>query len=167
MQLETEPVAYRDGNARLTGLFAIDAGRVGARPGVLVVHGGAGLDDHARARARRFAEAGFAVFACDMYGDEVRGNRERTMRQIAELRASREVLVSRVERAIEILSARPGVDGRLAAVGYCLGGLIVLEYARSGSAIDGVVSVHGSLETTRRAGPSSIRARILVCHGAL
>lgn len=167
MRLETEQVDYRDGDARLTGFFAIDADRVGKRPGVLVVHGGAGVDDHARGRARRFAEAGFAAFACDMYGEGVTGNRERIMRRIAELRADREALVRRVQPAIDMLSSRPDVDGRLAAVGYCLGGMIALEYARSRSTIAGVVSVHGNLGTATPAKPSSIRARILVCHGAL
>ena len=167
MRLETERIVYRDGDARLDGFFAIDADRAGKRPGVLVVHGGAGVDDHARGRARRFAESGFVVFACDMYGEGVTGNRERIVRQIGELRNNRTALVRRVQPAIELLSSRPQVDGRIAAVGYCFGGMIVLEYARSAATIGGVVSVHGSLETTSPAEPSSIRARILVCHGAL
>jgi len=77
MRLETEQVVYRDGDARLNGFLAVDADRAGRRPGVLVVHGGAGVDDPARGRARRFAEAGFVVFACGMYGEDVAGNRER------------------------------------------------------------------------------------------
>jgi dienelactone hydrolase len=167
MRLETEQIVYRDGDARLSGFLATDADRAGKRPGVLVVHGGAGVDDHARGRARRFAESGFVAFACDLYGEGVTGNRERIMRQIGELRNNRAVLVRRVQSAIEILSSRAEVDGRIAAVGYCLGGMIVLEHARSGSTISGVVNVHGSLETTEPAEPSSIRTRILVCHGAL
>ena len=167
MRLETEPVVYRDGDARLHGFLAIDADRAGKRPGVLVVHGGAGVDDHARGRARRFAELGFVVFACDMYGEGVTGNRERTIRHIGDLRNNRTALVRRVQPAIEILSSRQEVDGRIAAVGYCFGGMVVLEYARSASTISGVVCVHGSLETTSSAESSSIRARILVCHGAL
>ena len=131
------------------------------------MHGGAGVDDHARGRARRFAGDGFAVFACDMYGEGVTGNREQIMRHIAELRTNRGALVRRVQAAVEILSSRLEVDSRMAAVGYCLGGMIVLEYARSSSTISGVVSVHGNLETRSPAAPSSIRARILVCHGAL
>jgi dienelactone hydrolase len=102
-----------------------------------------------------------------MYGEGVTGNRERIIRQIGDLRTNRTALVRRVQSAIQILSSRPEVDGRIAAVGYCFGGMIVLEYARSGAAISGVVSVHGNLETTSPAEPSSIRARILVCHGAL
>lgn len=167
MKLETEPIVYRDGDDTLTGFLAIDAERGGKRPGVLVVHGGGGLDDHARGRARRFAEAGFVVFACDMYGEGVTGNRERIMRHIGELRASRDAIVRRVQAAIDILSARPEIDGRMAAVGYCFGGMIALEYARSGASIGGVVSVHGPLQTATPATPSSIQARLLVCHGAL
>jgi len=167
VRLETEQIVYRDGDATLTGFLVIDAERAGKRPGVLVVHGGAGVDDHARGRARRFAEAGFVAFACDMYGEGVTGNRERIMRHIGELRTSRGAIVRRVQAASEILFSRPEIDGRMAAVGYCFGGMIVLEYARSGSPVSAVVSVHGSLETSSPAKPSSIRARILVCHGAL
>jgi dienelactone hydrolase len=167
VRLETEQILYRDGDGRLKGFLAIDADRAGRRPGVIVMHGGAGVDDHARGRARRFAESGFVAFACDLYGEGVTGNRERVMRQIGELRNNRTALVRRVQSAIEILSSRAEVDGRIAAVGYCLGGMIALEYARSGSMISGVVSVHGGLETASPAEPSSIRARMLVCHGAL
>ena len=167
MRLETEQIVYGDGDARLNGYLAIDADRAGTRPGILVIHGGAGIDDHARGRARRFAELGFVVLACDLYGEGVTGNRERTMHQIGELRNNRTALVRRVQSAIEILSLRAEVDGRIAAVGYCFGGMVALEYARSGTTISGVVSVHGNLETTSPAEPESIRARILVCHGAL
>jgi len=107
------------------------------------------------------------VFACDMYGEEVTGHRERIMRQIGELRNSRTALVRRLESAIEVLSSRPEVDGRVSAVGYCLGGMVVLEYARQGSTLSGVVSVHGGLETMSPAKPLSFHTRILVCHGAL
>src|SRR5258708_6808082 len=165
MKLETEQIVYRDGDVRLNGFLAIDADRAGKRPGVLVVHGGAGVDDHARGRARRFAEAGFVVFACDMYGEGVTGNRERIIRHIGELRNNRGAVVRRVQAAIEVLSSGPEVEGRMAAVGFCWGGMIALESARSGSTIGAVVGVHGSLETTSPAEPASIRARILVCHG--
>ena len=167
MTIEAAHVPYRDGDAALNGCLAFDTDRAGRRPGILVVHGGAGLDDHARGRARRFAEAGFVAFACDMYGDGVTGSRERIVRLIGEFQNSRDAVVRRVQPAIDILSSHPDVNGRIAAVGYCFGGMIALEYARSGVSIAGVVSVHGRLETTRPAEPSSIRARIFVCHGAL
>jgi len=166
MQIETEDIAYRDGDARLTGFLAFDATRTGKRPGVLVVHGGAGLDDHARARARRFAEEGFVALACDMYGDGVIGNRERTMSVIQSLRTDRRALMRRAQAAVDVLRAHDHVDGRLAAVGYCFGGMVALEFARGGARLGGVVCVHGNL-TTASSEPSTIQARILVCHGAL
>jgi dienelactone hydrolase len=166
MRLETERLAYRDGAVRLNGFLAVDAARRDTRPGILVIHGGAGLDDHARGRARRFAEAGFVVFACDMYGEGVI-TRDAIVRHIMELRNNRDMLRHRAQIAIDLLSRHPHVDGRIAAVGYCFGGMAVLELARSGATLAGSVSVHGSLETARPAEPSAVQGKILVCHGAL
>ena len=165
--IETQAVPYRDGDTALNGLFAWDAAQDGPRPGILVVHGGAGLDDHARGRARRLAEWGFVVFACDMYGEGVAGNRERTVQRITELRRDPAVLCRRAQAAIDVLRSHQTIDGRLAAVGYCFGGMTVLELARSGASLAGAVSVHGSLETSRPAPPATMNAKILVCHGAL
>jgi len=165
--LNTEDVTYRDGDSPLNGFLALDAERRDERrPGILVIHGGAGLDDHARGRARRFADAGFVAFACDMYGEEVRG-REAIVRHISELRGNRDMLRRRAQPAIDILTSHPRVDGRIAVVGYCFGGMAALELARSGAAIAGTISVHGSLESMRPAEPSAIRGKVLVCHGAL
>lgn len=166
MTLETQPMAYFDESVRLEGFLALDAARRDKRPGILVVHGGAGLDDHARGRARRFAEAGFVVFACDMYGEGITG-RDAIVRHVVELRNDRDMLRRRAQPAIEILSRHPQVDGRIAAVGYCFGGMAVLELARGGAALAATVSVHGGLETSRPAQPSAVQGRILVCHGAL
>jgi dienelactone hydrolase len=166
MRLETERLAYRDGDVRLNGFLAVDAARRDKRPGILVVHGGAGLDDHARGRARRFAESGFVVIACDMYGEGIT-SRDAIVRHIMELRNNRDMLRRRAQLAIDILSRHPQVDGRIAAVGYCFGGMTVLELARSGAVLAGSVSVHGSLETPQPAEPSAVQGKILVCHGAL
>jgi dienelactone hydrolase len=165
--LTTQPVPYRDGETSLNGFLAWDSAHDDRRPGILVVHGGAGLDDHAKGRARRFAELGFLVFACDMYGDGVAGNRQRIVEYLTEVRREPNRLCRRAEPALEIPASHPLADGRLAAVGYCFGGMTVLEVARSGADLAGVVSVHGSLETTVPAQPDTIKARILVCHGAL
>jgi dienelactone hydrolase len=166
MHMMTQSAPYSDGDTSLTGLFVRDAARVEKRPGILVVHGGAGLDDHARGRARRIAELGFVAFACDMYGDGVAGDRARVMACITELTADRDRLCARAQAGIAVLAAHPQVDGRLAAVGYCFGGMTVLALARSGYELAGVVSMHGSLKTTRPAQPGAVRAKILVCHGA-
>jgi len=167
MAIQTRSQPYRDGDAQLTGFFAWDGEGSDRRPGLLVVHGGAGLDDHARRQAVRLAERGFVTFACDLYGEGVAGDRQRVMARIAELRGDRATLCRRLQAGLAELVSHPRVDGRLAAVGYCLGGLTVLELARAGVDIAGVVSVHGSLETIAKAERGVIKAKILVCHGAL
>ena len=167
MKINTQSVAYRDGDTELTGEFAWDAEREDPRPGILVVHGGAGLDSHAKGRAKRLAELGFVTFACDMYGKGVAGNRERVMARIAELRGDTAKLCQRAGTGIDVLTSHPQVDGRVAAVGYCFGGMVTLELARSGADIAGAVSVHGSLTTARPAQAGTVKAKILVCHGAL
>lgn len=167
MAILSKVVAYRDGETELTGAMFWDAARGDARPGILVVHGGAGLDDHARGRARGFAELGYVAFACDMYGNGVAGYRERIMAKIMELRGDVAKLCQRARTGIDVLAAHPQVDGRIAAVGYCFGGMTVLEVARSGMNLAGVVSVHGSLQTPQPAQPGTPKPKILVCHGAL
>lgn len=167
MAIVTEAIHYRDGATELTGTLFIEDTRTDRRAGILVVHGGAGLDDHAKGRARGFAELGFVVFACDMYGNGVAGSRERIMARIAELRAAPSKLCQRARAGLDVLAAHPQVDGRLAAVGYCFGGMTVLELARSGAGLAGIVSVHGSLQTSQPAQRGAIKAKILVCHGAL
>ncbi len=165
--MHTQPVAYRDQDTPLTGFFAWDDTQGGQRPGILVVHGGAGLDDHAKQRAQSMAELGFVVFACDMYGDGVAGDRQRIMACAMDLRADPEKLCSRAQAGIDVLASHPQVDGRFAAVGYCFGGMTVLQLARSGIELTGVVSIHGNLKTTRPAQSSQVKAKVLVCHGAL
>jgi dienelactone hydrolase len=160
-------VAYRDGETELTGEFAWDAERQEKRPGILVLHGGAGLDSHAKGRAKRLAELGYIAFACDMYGHGVAGDRQRVMARIAELRDDTAKLCQRAQAGVGVLLSHPQVDRRIAAVGYCFGGMVALELARSGAEIAGAVSVHGSLGTQRPAQAGAVKAKILVCHGAL
>lgn len=165
--MNTQPIRYRDEETSLTGLFAWDDTRDDKRPGILVVHGGAGLDDHARGRAQRLAELGFVALACDMYGDGVAGDRQRVMARVIELRDDPDRLCRRAQAGIDVLASHPQIDGRMAAVGYCFGGMAVLQLARGGISLAGVVSVHGSLKTIRPAQTSQVKAKVLVCHGAL
>ncbi len=166
MKLKEEAIAYRDGEAELSGLLVWDGNEL-ARPGVVVVHGGAGLDHHAKRRARQLAELGLLVFACDMYGKAVIGDRERVLSCIQELAADRDKIARRAQAAVEVLTSHPLRDGNIAAVGYCFGGRAVLDLARTGAALAGVISVHGSLETAKPASHGDVKAKLLVCHGAL
>lgn len=167
MTIEIESSSYRDGDLPLSGAFVRDAANAAKRPGVLVIHGGAGLDDHARAQASRIAGLGYVVHACDMFGPGVAGDRGRVMATLTGLRDEPARLRRRARAGLEALASHPQVDGRLAAVGYCFGGLTALELARDGAALAGAVSVHGSLETRRPAAVGSIAAKLLVLHGAL
>jgi dienelactone hydrolase len=158
---------YLDRDMPLAGVLCRDETAQGSRPGILLVHGGGGLDDHARGQAHRYAALGYVVLACDMLGDGVAGDRDRVIGTLTALRDDPPFMVRRAQAGLTALSRCPGVDSRVAVIGFCFGGLVALELARSGQAIAGAVSVHGSLATTSRAEPGVVRARLLVCHGAL
>jgi dienelactone hydrolase/ribosomal protein S18 acetylase RimI-like enzyme len=166
MTLSEEIIEYRDRETELAGVVVSDDSDT-PRPGILVVHGGAGLEEHAKRRARQFAELGLLAFACDMYGKAVTGDRERVMSCIQELVADRGKVARRAQAGVEVLASHPALDGKIAAVGYCFGGRAVLELARSGAHLAGAISVHGSLQTANPASPGAVKAKVLVCHGAL
>ena len=166
MKLKEEAIDYRDRDAELSGLLIWDGSDL-ARPGLVVVHGGAGLDDHAKGRARQLAELGHLVFACDMYGKGVIGDRERVGACMQELVADRDRIARRAQAGVEVLTSHRLLDGNIAAVGYCFGGRAVLELARTGADLAGAISVHGSLQTAKPASPGGIKIKVLVCHGAL
>lgn len=162
----TRTLRYRDRDTPLTGIVHWDGTQPGARPGILLIHGGAGLDAHARDQARRYAELGYTVLACDMYGDGVAGDRKRVMECVTGLRDDPALLVRRGRAGLTALSGCPEVAGPIAAIGFCFGGMAALALARSGAAIAGVVSIHGTLATSMPAGPGAVTAQVLVCHGA-
>jgi len=166
MSLTEESVEYHDGDVELRG-FLVSDDHAGERPGMLVVHGGAGLDDHAKGRARQLAQLGLVAFACDMYGRRVIGDRDRVMATVTDLIGDRDKLCQRALTGINVLASDPRVNENIGAVGYCFGGRTVLELARSGTDLAGVTSVHGSLETANPARPGEVKAKILVCHGAI
>lgn len=164
--IATRDLSYTDRDIRLTGVLHWNDAQVGRRPGILLVHGGAGLDGHAREQAQRYAELGYAVLACDMYGDGVAGDRERVMACLAALRDDPAFLVRRGQAGLSALSRCPEVGETLAAIGFCFGGMAALALARSGADLTGVVSIHGSLATSMPAEPGAVVAKVLVCHGA-
>jgi dienelactone hydrolase len=165
--LTSERIRYRDEDTPLTGVMVSERSESATRKGIMVVHGGAGLDAHAEERARLFASHGYVAFACDMYGDGVAGNRERVVSRINELRTDRERLCRCALAGLSVLAAQPRVEPRIAVVGYCFGGLVALELARAGVELAAVVSVHGSLTTMDAAKSPGVKPPILVCHGAL
>jgi dienelactone hydrolase len=167
MATATRTVTYTDQETALTGFLAWDDTARHPLPGLLLVHGGAGLDDHAKGQAQRYAAHGYTVLACDMFGDGVAGNRERVMACLVGLRDDPRLLSRRAQAGLAVLATCPEADGRFAAVGFCFGGLAVLTLARSGADLLGVISIHGSLATAKPAEPGAVRAKVLACHGAL
>jgi dienelactone hydrolase len=162
----SETIAYRDLDASLTGILFRDEAQTDPRPGILLLHGGAGLDDHAREQARRYAALGYVVLAADLLGEGVAGNRERMVASLTAMRDDPALLVRRGQAGLTVLSESLHTEGPAAAIGFCFGGMAALTLARSGAALAGAVSIHGTLATSKPAGPGAVRARILACHGA-
>ena len=165
-RIATRDVPYNDLDVRLTGVLCWDEAQAGRGPGVLLIHGGAGLDGHAREQAHRYAELGYTVLACDMFGDGVAGDRERVMACLIALRDDPAFLVRRGHAGLTALSGCPEAGDGLAAVGFCFGGMAALALARSGANLAAVVSMHGSLATSQPAAPGAVAAKVLACHGA-
>lgn len=166
--MKTEDIIYRDGALEMSGFIAYDETQVCQRPGVLVVHEGWGLGEHVMNRAKMLAELGYVAFAADMYGNRHQMSKaDDAMAAIAELRANPQKLRTRARAALAALGAHAQVDKtKLAGIGFSFGGTTVLELARDGSDLAGVVCFHGSLDTTAPAAPGGVKARILVCTGA-
>ncbi len=165
--IHSEPVTYRAGDTTLRGFLATTATQ-DARPGVLVVHEWWGLNDYIRRRARMLAELGYTALAVDMYGDgRVADNAAEAGALMTAVVNDRKAAEARFAAGFDLLKAQPGTDGnRIAAIGYCFGGAVVLHAARLGLPLRGVVSFHGALGSMHTPTPGGVRAKILVCHGA-
>lgn len=163
-----ETAQYEVDGVALTGFVYYDGGREGRRPGVLVVHEWWGLNDYARQRAEMLARLGYVAFAVDMYGDgKVTEHPQQAGEWAGFLGANPGLGRARFERALALLQGHARVDpDRIAAIGYCFGGGVVLSMARAGLPLQAVVSFHGSLPTDPVPDGVQVRAKILVCHGA-
>jgi dienelactone hydrolase len=161
-------VAYSAEGAVMKGYLAYDENMKGKRPGVLVVHEWWGLNDYARKRARMLAELGYTALAVDMYGDgKVAEHPDDAGKFSSALMKNFDVGKTRFAAAMDFVKGQPTVDpARIAAIGYCFGGGIVLNMARQGADLKGVASFHGSLTAVKPAQPGSVKAKILVLHGA-
>jgi len=166
--IETKTVEYRQGDARLVGYLATPKDAKGPLPGVLVVHEWKGLDGYAKRRAEQLAELGYVAFAADIYGDGKIAADAKEAGALAGLyKKDRALLRARTAAGLATLKAQPGVvKEKVAAIGYCFGGTAVLELARSGAELAGVVSFHGGLDTPAPQDAKNIRAKVLVLHGA-
>lgn len=166
--IKTETVEYKQGDTVLEGYLAYDDSIVNRRPGVLIVHQWKGLGDYEKKRAEMLAKLGYVAFAADIYGKGVRPADTQAAAALAgKYKKDVALLRKRASAALEQLRKAPSVDAQqVAAIGYCFGGTTVLELARSGAGLDGVVSFHGSLATPDPNDARNIKARVLALHGA-
>ncbi len=167
--VRTETIVYRQDSQELRGYLAYDDSVKGARPAVLIIHEWWGLNDYIKMRAKQLAGLGYLAFAADMYGNGFSTKDPKEAGAMAgKLRTGDRILLrKRANAGLNELMNNPMTDkNRVAAIGYCFGGTTVLELARSGADIAGVVSFHGTLDTPDPADARNIKAHVLVLNGA-
>lgn len=164
----TDAVEYTVDNQVFEGYLAYDESSRTRKPAILLIHEWMGLGPYEKRRAEELAAMGYTVFAADIYGKGVRPrNAEEAKRTSGIYRNDRQLLRARAMAALDVLRKQPFADpARIAAVGYCFGGTTVLELARSGADIKGVVSFHGGLDSPSPTDGKNVKAKVLVLHGA-
>ena len=160
---------YKEGETELEGFHVYDDAVKGPRPAVLVVHQWTGLTDYEKRRSRMLAEMGYNVFALDIYGKGVRPQPPAAGAEAGKYKKDRELYRKRLMAGLEILKKDENTNAKqIAAIGYCFGGAGVLELARAGVDLAGVVSFHGALDAdpALAAKKGEVKTQILVLHGA-
>lgn len=167
-EIVSKPVEYKQGDTVLEGWSVYDDAIQGKRPAVLVVHQWKGLGDYEKKRAEMLARLGYNVFAADVYGKGIRPQTPQAAgAEAGKYKNDRTLLRARVRAGLDVLMSHELTDPkRIAAIGYCFGGTTVLELARSGAEIAGVVSFHGGLGSPTPGDARNTKARVLVLHGA-
>jgi len=164
----TREVPYKDGDTNLIGFLAYDDAKVAA-PGVVIFPQWMGLTDYERGRAKQLAGLGYVAFCADIYGDgHVAKDTAEAGKLATKFKSDRALYRSRLNAGLRALRASGSMvdPKRCAAIGYCFGGTGVLELARSGADVLGVVSFHGGLDSPNPADGKNIKAKVLILHGA-
>ncbi|MFK5915093.1 MAG: dienelactone hydrolase family protein [Woeseiaceae bacterium] len=163
----TKNVSYTDGDITMKGYLAYDESIKGQRPGIIVVHEWWGHNDYAKKRARMLAKLGYRALALDMYGNGKNASHPKDASMFSgEVKKNMAIAEKRFMAAYKLLQDQENVaKDKMAAIGYCFGGGIVLEMARRGVDLDGVVSFHGSLGTKENAKKGKVKAKVLVLNG--
>jgi dienelactone hydrolase len=165
-KLKEENINYMIDSLKMDGYVVYDENKEGKRPAVLVVHEWWGLNDYTKMRARELAKLGYIAIAVDMYGNGKRGDNPTDAQNLAmPFYQDPQLAKKNFEAALDKFKTYSQVDtNNIAAIGYCFGGGVLLNLARMGEDLKGVVSFHGSLVGTP-ADKNLLKAKILVCHG--
>jgi dienelactone hydrolase len=159
-------ITYKAGDKTMTG-YLVDGSKGRRSPGILVCHQGGGLGNHEKERARMLADLGYVVFALDMYG-ETPTTREEMMALMNGLVANQTLWGTRMLAGLEQLKAAPNVDtSRLGAIGFCFGGMTVIELVRQSSELKCVVAFHPGLTNLPESDPRKVTGKVMVCAGQL
>jgi dienelactone hydrolase len=168
-KLVTTPIEYTDSKgATLHGYTVYDDSTSGKRPGVLVIHDWRGLTDYTKKRCDMLAELGYVAFAADIYGKDLsKAGVPEWMKEATVYKSDRALYRERARAAFNAFLKQPQVDSlRIAAIGYCFGGTGVIEMARDGLPLRGVVSFHGGLDSKPLSDGATIKAKVLALCGA-
>ena len=167
MTIQTRTVSYNHDGVELEGFLAWDDSAAGPCPAVAISHAWGGRSEFEEDKAVAVAKLGYVGFALDLYGKGVLGSdNEENSALMAPLLADRAMLQARIGLAVSTLREQAEVDGaRVAAMGYCFGGLCVLDLARSGSDVLGVASFHGLFVPPEGIANKPITAKVLCLHG--
>ncbi len=165
--IKQRPVTYDHNGTQLEGMLVYDDAWQTAMPGVMVCHAWAGRGEFEINKARAIAEEGYAAFAVDLYGKGVFGkSKEENMGLMTPFMQDRALLQARLKVALKTFAAQDQVDSkRIAAIGYCFGGLCVLDMARSGADVVAVTSFHGLFNAPGNTTGNKIKAKVLALHG--
>lgn len=166
-KLKEESITYTGDSITMNGYVVYDENIEGARPAVLVVHEWWGQNDYSRSRAKQLAELGYIAMAVDMYGNGAQADNPDSAGKLATpFYQNPEMAKRRFDAALEKLKTYTQTDAsKIAAIGYCFGGAQVLNMAKLGDDLKGVVSFHGNLNVVP-ANKDLLKAQVLVCHGA-
>ena len=166
--VKTKVVEYKQGDTVLEGYLAWDDAQSVKLPGVLVVHEWTGINNHIRQRTQMLAKLGYVAFAADIYGKGIRPTLPADATKTAGIyKNDRSRMRARARAGLEVLKKQPFVDPqRLAAIGFCFGGTTVLELARDGADLKGIISFHGGLATPAPQDARNIKGKVLALHGA-
>ena len=167
MTIQTRTIDYQDGDVDLQGYLAWDDAVEGKRPGVMIAHAWAGRSDFENGKAEALAKLGYVGFALDNFGRGILGtNTEENSALIQPFLDDRAMLQGRMQIALKVLKGLDEVDAsRVAAIGFCFGGLCVLDLARTGTDVCGVVSFHGLFGSPGNTAGNKIKAKVLALHG--